>query len=95
MEYTQEQLSSFKQELARKRQRQFWVGGVIVLTFLLLVLLQRSRDGSGAWLLGVWATGVVAAVFFSLQNWRCPACHRYLGRVRNPNFCPRCGIALR
>ena len=95
MNYTQEQLSGFKQEFAKKRQRQFLVGGLTVLAFLSLVLLQRNGMVTGAPLALVWIAGVAVAVLFSWQNWRCPACGKYLGRSGNLAFCPRCGVALR
>jgi rubrerythrin len=36
----------------------------------------------------------IGAVLFSLKNWRCPGCERYLGRGISPRFCPRCGVGL-
>jgi hypothetical protein len=38
---------------------------------------------------------VIGALVFSLKNWRCPACDRYLGKVWNPRHCHSCGVALR
>jgi rubrerythrin len=37
---------------------------------------------------------VVGALVFSLKNWRCPACDKYLGKGISPSFCPKCGVAL-
>jgi len=31
---------------------------------------------------------------FSLYNWRCPACNKYLGKQRSPKYCSKCGVAL-
>jgi hypothetical protein len=42
--------------------------------------------------LGAIAAGVVA---FSMYNWRCPACKKYLGKGLNPVYCPKCGKQLR
>ena len=39
--------------------------------------------------------GLAAAILFSLWNWRCPSCGKYLGRATNPSFCPKCGVKLR
>jgi hypothetical protein len=38
---------------------------------------------------------IIGALVFSLKNWRCPACDRYLGKVWNPRHCHSCGVALR
>ena len=43
----------------------------------------------------VFGAFVAGAGLFSLRNWRCPACSRYLGRWINPKHCPHCGITLR
>lgn len=43
------------------------------------------------------ALGVVlaGALAFSLWNWRCPACHRYMGkRAFGLRFCAGCGARL-
>jgi hypothetical protein len=38
---------------------------------------------------------VLGALAFTLRNWRCPACEKYLGRSFNPKHCQNCGIQLR
>lgn len=37
---------------------------------------------------------VISALAFSLWNWRCPACNRYLGKGARPRFCAKCGAPL-
>ena len=37
----------------------------------------------------------VFGTVFSLRNWRCPACRRYLGGSFDPEHCHRCGVRLR
>lgn len=95
MEYTQEQLSGFKAEFAARRRRQIAVAVVIGLGAILLMVMpdrQALNRGPGLFVL----FGAMAAILvFTLQNWRCPACQRYLGKGANPSFCPRCGVALR
>jgi hypothetical protein len=94
MEYTQEQLASFKTEFARRRQRQFVVGGFAAIA-LLLVLVFRNRHEWQLPLIVFCLVGSLGALTFSFQNWRCPACHRYLGKSSNITFCPKCGVAFR
>lgn len=31
---------------------------------------------------------------FSVYNWRCPSCKKYLGKSLNPAYCERCGAKL-
>jgi len=93
MEYTQEQLASFKLEFARLRQRQLVVGGSFVIGSLVLLFYRHGNPGQVLLIL-LWVIGVVGVLIFSFQNWRCPACHRYLGKGSRLTFCPKCGVAL-
>jgi hypothetical protein len=36
----------------------------------------------------------LGALLFFYRNWRCPACDRSLLGT-TPDFCPKCGVALR
>jgi rRNA maturation endonuclease Nob1 len=33
-------------------------------------------------------------LIFSLFNWRCPSCNKYLGKAINAKFCAKCGVQL-
>lgn len=44
-------------------------------------------------LMAMLAMGLAA--IFSLFNWRCPSCKKYLGRKMNQYYCPHCGVKLR
>ncbi len=35
---------------------------------------------------------VAVAVVFSLRNWRCPSCERWLGNELSPSSCGKCGV---
>lgn len=37
----------------------------------------------------------VGSIGYTLKNWRCPKCSRYLGRAIAPASCPSCGARLR
>jgi hypothetical protein len=37
---------------------------------------------------------VVGLLIFSVRNWRCPACDRYLGKSMAHRSCPHCGAAF-
>ena len=61
------------------------------------------QDSESGYLLGVtpfvWGPAVVvvfgAFVYWTVKNWRCPSCVKYLGRGMNPRHCPNCGQQLR
>jgi hypothetical protein len=90
--YTDHQKAEFKAEFATRRRRQ-WLTMLPALAVLVIVVVSGRQTGNG---FGLGAALVaVGVVVFSLINWRCPACGRYLGRTFNPAFCARCGIALR
>jgi hypothetical protein len=71
----------------------------MVSVFLLIGLGGGSRGGDVLGIpMQIWTTIaivlVAGLVFFSFQNWRCPACNGYLGKGWGPRFCPKCGVAL-
>ncbi len=98
--YTEQQLVTFKEEFAAKRRRQILA---VIPALAAVVAIAVLGDTAGSAFLGlsaaVWRPVGIAVVVgvagFSLLNWRCPACGRYLGRSFNPAFCPKCGVALR
>jgi hypothetical protein len=100
MEYTEAQLAEFKEEFARRKRRQWRVAAVVVIAALAMFLaLDRfGRVNTGApptALLVLFFVVVIGTMIFSIRNWRCPACDRYLGRNTRINFCPKCGVPLR
>lgn len=100
MEYTEEQKAAFKQQFAERRKRQIVLAVPLVVLFVAFAILS---DDKGSGILGlpmtvagpVFAVFVIGAVAFSLWNWRCPACNRYLGKGASPRFCAKCGVPLR
>ena len=95
MEYTREQLAGFKAEFARRQKRQIAVAAIIFAGAISLMIL-RNRSPVTSPVGFVLFVGAFAAILiFSFQNWRCPACEKYLGKGGFPRFCPRCGVALK
>lgn len=43
----------------------------------------------------VFLPTIAAVLVFSLWNWRCPACRKYLGRGFDLRYCPKCGAQFR
>ncbi len=99
MQYTEQQLSEFKAEYARRRRRQIGASLPVLAVFLVLAFFNEKVEAffglAPSVLLGASFTMVAALVAFSLWNWRCPACNRYLGRSVSQAFCSKCGVPLR
>jgi rubrerythrin len=98
-EYTQQQRDHFVEEFARRRKRQFLLTlPVAVAAFAFILLADKTKDAESAGrtmvLMPLAMVALLGLIIFSLKNWRCPACHSYLGREISPRFCPRCGAQL-
>jgi hypothetical protein len=95
VEYTQEQLSGFKAEFARRQKRQLGVAAVILAGLVSMMLLRDRAPLDSPVGLTVVIAAMAAIFVFTFQNWRCPACQKYLGKGGFPRFCPRCGVPLK
>ena len=99
MDYADRQKASIKTEFAARRRNQILVSVPLIATIILLVVSGESPDQM---ILGmpvtVWgpafAVLILGGIGFSLYNWRCPACHKYLGKSISPKFCAKCGTEL-
>jgi protein-S-isoprenylcysteine O-methyltransferase Ste14 len=103
MQYTEQQLAESKAEFAKRRKRQLLATIPIVAVFVVAMVLRGGGDVSFLGIpASVVARGVVGGMFalvlgsiaFSLWNWRCPGCNRYLGKGISPSFCSKCGVPL-
>jgi bacteriorhodopsin len=92
--------SELRQDFARRRKRQW----LIVLPVLIAILAMRAAGDSGqttfyglptSVVIGIGFAMVIGAIVFSLVNWRCPSCSKYLGKGINPSFCAKCGFKLK
>ncbi len=97
--YTEQQKLEFKEQFRARRRRQMLATLPLLACVALMFWFRRqpgaqigglSLDQLLPWL-GVLVVGFIV---FTLVNWRCPACRRYLGKGIGPNFCRKCGIAL-
>jgi len=97
--YSDQQQAEFKEQFGERRRRQLLITLPLLAVFGLYVWMLQHP---GASLVGLSpATVTVAAlvfvacfVVFTLSNWRCPACHGYLGKGISPRFCRKCGVQL-
>ena len=95
MEYTREQLAGFKEEFARRQRRQLAVAAIILAGVLSIWILRDRSPLESPVGITIFIAAMAAILIFTLQNWRCPACGKYLGKGAFPRFCPQCGVALR
>ena len=87
------------EEFKRRRRAQWMMTGPLLLVIFGSLWLEEHPQHAPSWLRGpglggVMVAVVICAIVFSFQNWRCPVCHRYLGKVINPKFCSGCGAQL-
>jgi len=85
----------------RKRERRQLLAVLPLMLAVVAAKLAHDHTGGAVFALPAWSFYVMAvalvvgAVVFSVLNWRCPACRRYLGRGAIRETCPRCGRRLR
>jgi hypothetical protein len=99
MQMTPSQQEEIQQMFVLRRRRQILLA-VPLLPIAISVLVVRDH-GDGAFFgvpSEIWGpvflVFAIGALLFSLWNWRCPACEKYLGKAISPRFCPKCGVAL-
>ena len=99
MPFTHDQQNEFQRLFALRRRRQMILAVPLLAVFIAVMAVKDRPEGV---ILGLPANMVgpvflalaVGALLFSLWNWRCPACAKYLGKSISPRFCPKCGVAL-
>ncbi len=96
MQYADEQKAEFKKQFSRKKRSQFLVAVPVIVVIVLLNLWgKQAALGIPVAVVGPVAfVLVLGALAFSLFNWRCPACNKYLGKAISPKFCSNCGVEL-
>ena len=99
MQMTPSQQEEIQQQFALRRRRQILLAIPLIPIFIAVLVIRDQADTA---VFGVpsevWGPAflvlAVGALLFSLWNWRCPACAKYLGKAINPRFCVKCGVAL-
>jgi hypothetical protein len=99
LQHSEAQKAEFRQLYATRRRNQLMVNIPPVAVIIGVVLPEDRAAGT---ILGlsrqvvgpIFLAIVAAALFYSFRNWRCPACHKYLGRGFNPRHCQNCGVEL-
>ena len=87
-------------EYRKRRNRQWIASGLILVLVLPNMFLARNSNSFRLFglpenvTIGVFLVIVFGVLIFSLTNWRCPECNKYLGKTFNPSYCSRCGTQL-
>ncbi|HOD13920.1 MAG TPA: hypothetical protein PLA65_13525 [Spirochaetota bacterium] len=87
------------EDFKKRRMKQIIVAVPMVICMILVLVISENTGFSFAGISSLHIlVGMIvlflAAFAFSIKNWRCPACNRYLGKGINPKFCPKCGARL-
>ena len=98
--YTGQDDQQVMAEFRQRRTRQLIVCVPVIAAIIPLVMLEDAGP-AGLWGIPTSVVGavciavIVAVLVYSLVNWRCPACNKYLGKGINPRYCRNCGTQLR
>jgi hypothetical protein len=92
--------SDLREEFARRRTRQWLIVLPVAIAIIAMRVAGNAKEATffgmpASVVIGIGFAMVIAAIAFSLWNWRCPACSKYLGRGINPSFCAKCGFKLK
>jgi hypothetical protein len=81
-----------------RMNRQLLAMALTMFLLLFLVLVYKRADIFGEFSKnGIFTSQIILiGVFigFSVINWRCPSCNKYLGGDINRRICKKCGIRL-
>jgi len=99
MEYTEGQKAEIRAQFVARRRRQLLISLPLIALVIGIAFLERGKQGAvfgipASILFPGFLVLIAGAIAFSLYNWRCPACNRYLGKQRSPKYCSRCGVEL-
>ncbi|MGB6640678.1 MAG: hypothetical protein WBG67_07890 [Thermoanaerobaculia bacterium] len=98
MEHTEEQKQQFKSKFSVLRKRQLMAAVPVVAVIAFVALADQTTGEAFGISPMVWGPAVViyfvGLIAFSIRNWRCPACDKYLGKGFSPKYCPKCGAPL-
>ncbi len=97
MNYSNEEITRFKEEFAKKRKNQILITIPLFAVLIVMILSPayfRSLGLDKNTLTWGFLVYVLFVLGYSLYNWRCPSCNSYLGRSFFIKFCSKCGVPL-
>jgi hypothetical protein len=86
-------------EFQVRQNRQLLALAITLLLLLFFVLVFKHPDIFGVisknTIFAAQILTIAAFIGFSVVNWRCPACNKYLGSDIHRRACSKCGTRLR
>lgn len=96
---TQKSNEKIIRDFRLRQNRQLLAIAVTLVLLLLPVLLHKRPDFFGEIsrdiIFAAQVVLIAAFIGFSVFNWRCPLCKKYLGSDINRRICRQCGTRLR
>jgi len=91
--------NQIKQDFRLRQNLQYLAISLTLLFLLFLVLLYKRPDLFGEFskssIFSAQVLLIAAFIVFSVFNWRCPSCNKYIGNDINRRICKNCGTRLR
>ena len=92
-------MNSISKDFKRRKRNQWIVAILMIPVFIVLIYPQVTGKtevfGMDPDTITTWSLiPIILALVYSIYNWRCPSCKKYLGRRINHSSCPRCGISF-
>ncbi|NWF99093.1 MAG: hypothetical protein HXY52_09225 [Nitrospirae bacterium] len=85
-------------EFRIKKNRQYLAIAITLLLLVVCILVYKRSDIFGVVsknaILSAQLIIIALFIIFSIINWRCPFCNRYLGHDINRQRCSKCGKRL-
>ncbi len=81
----------------KKKIRQYSIT-LLIIPLILLKIFDQEIMKIG-WINEIMISAIAVLIvsiliIFSLINWRCPKCEKYLGKETSIKYCKKCGIQL-
>jgi hypothetical protein len=98
MEYSEDQIQSFREEFAKHRQTRILVTVLMVVCALAFAIFTQASTKTREvdfLSLSIFLALILVGVVFLVLTSRCPACGSIVGRPFRAKFCDQCGVPLR
>ena len=79
--------------MKRRQISLLWVGFPFIIVLCWFKSFPEQLNNLVTGVMAIFAiTYLTVATIFSLRNWRCPRCNKWLGRDLSPPSCKGCGL---
>ncbi|UCH81324.1 MAG: hypothetical protein JSW20_01610 [Nitrospiraceae bacterium] len=92
-------VNQIKREFWQRQGRQILAIAVALFLIILMAVVYKRQDLFGEYskntLVSAQLAVITAFICFTVFNWRCPACKKYLGKDIHKHLCRHCKTRLR